>query len=71
VDMVQAYCQERRKGVDASMFIDFYTSKGWYVGKNPMRDWKAAVRTWEKRSGEQRSGNIFAEMLAKEGMDDE
>lgn len=71
VDMVREYCQERGKGVDASMFIDFYTSKGWYVGKNPMRDWKAAVRTWEKRSGEQRSGNVFAEMLAKEGLNDE
>lgn len=52
-DMVSGYCQERNNGVDASKFIDFYTAKGWYVGKNPMRDWKAAVRTWENRSGTQ------------------
>ena len=47
---VQAYCQERGNNVDADRFIDFYTSKGWMVGKNPMKDWKACVRTWEKRS---------------------
>ena len=47
---VQAYCQERGNNVDAERFIDFYTSKGWMVGKNPMKDWKACVRTWEKSS---------------------
>ena len=36
--------------MDASTFIDFYTSKGWMVGKNKMKDWKAAVRTWERKS---------------------
>lgn len=48
LDEVTAYCQERRNNVDPQTFIDFYASKGWYVGKNKMRDWKAAVRTWEK-----------------------
>lgn len=47
---VQAYCSERKNSVDAQRFIDYYSSNGWKVGKNPMRDWKAAVRTWE-RSG--------------------
>lgn len=52
VEEVAAYCEERRNGVDAQTFVDFYTSKGWLVGKNPMKDWKAAVRTWERsRSG--------------------
>lgn len=46
---VRAYCEERRNKVDPVRFVDFYASKGWYVGKNKMRDWKAAVRTWEKR----------------------
>lgn len=46
---VSAYCAERRNGVDARRFVDFYTSKGWKVGKDAMRDWKAAVRTWERR----------------------
>ena len=45
---VEAYCMERGNRVDAERFVDFYTSKGWKVGKEPMKDWKAAVRTWEK-----------------------
>lgn len=49
VDEVRAYCRERGNNVDAEKFVDFYTAKGWKVGKNPMKDWKAAVRTWERR----------------------
>ena len=45
---VEAYCLERGNSVDPERFVDFYTSKGWKVGKEPMKDWKAAVRTWEK-----------------------
>jgi hypothetical protein len=45
---VQAYCDERQNGVDAERFIDYYTANGWLVGKNKMKDWKAAVRTWER-----------------------
>lgn len=48
VEEVQAYCMERMNNVNAESFVDFYESKGWYVGKNKMKDWKAAVRTWEK-----------------------
>lgn len=46
---VQAYCTERKNNVDPERFIDFYASKGWMVGKNKMKDWKAAVRNWESR----------------------
>lgn len=53
LDEVQAYCTERRNGIDAEAFIDFYTSKNWYVGKTKMTDWKAAVRTWESRNRKQ------------------
>ena len=49
VEEVEAYCFERNNKVDAERFVDFYSSNGWRVGKNPMKDWKAAVRTWEKR----------------------
>lgn len=49
VEEVQAYCNERQNNVDAERFVDFYSSKGWKVGNNPMKDWKASVRTWEKR----------------------
>ena len=51
VEEVEAYCFERNNKVDAERFVDFYSSNGWKVGKNPMKDWKAAVRTWEKRDG--------------------
>lgn len=50
---VQAYISERGSAVDAQQFIDFYASKGWMVGKNRMKDWKAAVRTWEQRRKEE------------------
>lgn len=49
VEDVSAYCKERKNRVDAQRFVDFYASKGWKVGQNPMKDWKAAVRTWEQR----------------------
>ena len=49
VDEVSAYCQERGSGVDPQAFVDFYASKGWMVGKNKMKDWRAAVRNWERK----------------------
>ncbi len=52
VDEVREYCRERGNSVDAERFVDFYTAKGWKVGKSPMKDWKAAVRTWEKGDGD-------------------
>jgi hypothetical protein len=42
------YCIERKNGVDVNKFLNFYSAKGWMVGKNKMIDWKACVRTWEK-----------------------
>lgn len=48
VDEVRAYCKERNNDVDPEAFVNFYASKGWMIGKNRMKDWKAAVRTWEK-----------------------
>lgn len=45
---VSDYCQERNNGIDAEQFIDYYESKGWMIGKNKMKDWKASVRTWER-----------------------
>lgn len=52
VEEVREYCRERGNAVDASRFVDFYTAKGWMVGKTRMKDWKAAVRTWEKEDGD-------------------
>ena len=47
LEEVEAYCRERGNRVNARRFIDFYSANGWRVGKNPMRDWKATVRSWE------------------------
>ena len=58
---VKAYCLERGNRVDAQRFVDFYTAKGWKVGKSPMKDWKAAVRTWE-RSDTKESGWSFDDL---------
>lgn len=48
VEEIREYCNERKNNIDAEYFYDFYESKGWYVGKNKMKNWKACVRTWEK-----------------------
>lgn len=47
---IKAYCIERGNKVDAQHFFDYYESNGWRVGKNSMKNWQAAVRTWEKNS---------------------
>ena len=52
VEEVRGYCFERGNKVDAEAFVAFYTSKGWKVGNVPMKDWKAAVITWEKREAQ-------------------
>lgn len=49
VEEVAAYCQERGNSISPEAFIDYYSSKGWMIGKNKMKDWKAAVRNWERR----------------------
>ena len=49
LEEVRAYCNERNNNVNPQAFIDFYESKGWMIGKNKMKNWKAAVRTWERK----------------------
>ena len=74
---VQSYCLERGNSVDAERFIDYYTANGWMVGKNKMKDWKAAIRTWERSGFSQQTqprqqrtsgGNVFLEMAKEEGI---
>ena len=48
VEDVRSYCTERGNNVDPQTFVDFYEAKGWMVGSNHMKDWRACVRTWEK-----------------------
>lgn len=50
VQEVQDYCYERQNGIQAYTFVNFYQSKGWKVGNQPMKDWRAAVRTWEQKN---------------------
>jgi len=57
IEEISKYCSERNNGINPKIFIDHYTSNGWMVGKNKMRDWKAAVRTWESRQ-QQNGQNI-------------
>ena len=48
LEEVISYCKERNNSVDPQKWYDFYSAKGWMIGKNKMKDWKAAVRTWER-----------------------
>lgn len=57
VEEVREYCTVRANNVDPQTFVDFYTGKGWMVGKNKMKDWQAAVRTWEKKRDGNTQGN--------------
>ena len=52
IEDVQSFISENGYSVDAQKFVDYYESNGWKVGKNPMRDWRAAVRTWVRRDSE-------------------
>lgn len=71
---VQLYVAERHSPVDPQEFIDFYASKGWMVGKTPMKDWKAACRNaekWDRWAGKRKSAqcsgdNVFLAMLEEE-----
>ena len=67
VDEVRAYCIDRNNKVDPQAFVDYYTSNGWMVGRNRMKDWKAAVRTWEKNS-KQEKGSERKKFDANKGM---
>jgi hypothetical protein len=58
VEQIQDYCKERNNTVDGETFFDFYESKGWLVGKTKMKDWKAAVRNWERSDNIGKSGNF-------------
>lgn len=53
VEEVQAYITSMGYRVSAQSFVDYYIANGWKVGKNPMKDWRAAVRTWNRREKDQ------------------
>ena len=75
---IKQYCIERNNNVDAQHFYDHYESNGWKVGKNSMKDWKAAVRTWEKnnynkptKSNKQNAIDVVNKLMREYGGEDE
>lgn len=71
LEEVTAYCIERRNGIDPQQWYDHYEANGWRVGRNPMRDWRAAVRTWERngfaaaRNGTPEPESIYPDRTAE------
>ena len=63
VDEVRAYCRERKNDIDPEAFVAFYASKGWKIGSSKMENWKQAVITWEKRSGNKKRQDDGPERL--------
>ena len=59
IDEIKAYCNERHNNIDPDRFYDFYESKGWKVGNTPMKDWKAAIRTWEAKNKDYKKDNGY------------
>ena len=49
VEEVKAYIDEKGYSINPDSFVDYYTSNGWHVGRNKMKDWKACVRSWNNR----------------------
>lgn len=72
LEEIKAYCDERKNGVDPERFFNYYTSNGWMVGRNHMKDFKAAIRNWEKKDKkEEPKQEKSIDELAKEwGWDD-
>ena len=59
VEEVRSYCQERNNGIDPDAFVDYYTARGWKYGQGkPVEDWKAAVRTWERRESKPKKSSL-------------
>jgi len=67
VNDIKEYCLWRNNGIDAETFFDFYESKNWMVGKNKMKDWKACMRTWEKRQNKTNNNNTTSHRHKKGG----
>ncbi len=67
IDDIKKYCLERNNNIDAETFFDFYESKDWLVGKNKMKNWKACIRTWEKRKSKTNNNNTTSHRHKKGG----
>lgn len=70
LEEVQHYCLSRRNGIDPQAFVDYYDSVGWLIGKKPMKDWQAAVRTWERKRREDQGQKAQSGLSLLANMDD-
>lgn len=59
VDQVRDFIRSNRYDVEADTFHSFYESNGWKVGRNPMKDWKASVRTWHGKNNAKGGKNAY------------
>lgn len=59
LEEIKGYCKERENKIDPEQFMNYYESKGWMIGKNKMKNWKAAIRTWESRIKESTARKII------------
>lgn len=65
VEDVEAYCKERKNGIDPASFVDYYATRGWKLnGRQTMKDWRAAVRTWERRNKAEQKGGAESDYWA-------
>jgi uncharacterized protein YdaU (DUF1376 family) len=69
IEDVKNYCSERNNGIDAEQFFDYYESRGWMIGKNKMKDFKAAIRTWERNNKDKPSKPIDTEDYIGQALD--
>lgn len=70
VQEVEAYCKERKNGIDAEHFIAFYEARGWMLGKSKMKNWKSAVITWEKNTRHEKNNDVRVTKTAWEEMNE-
>lgn len=62
IEEIRTYSNEINAGIDAEQFFYWYEAKGWMIGKNKMKDWKAAVRTWKRKNSKENTANEFLEL---------
>ena len=65
VEEIAAYCRSRNNGLDPEQIWDFYESKGWFIGKTKMKNWRSAVRTWERRRREEQNAATSANVNSR------
>lgn len=62
IEEIASYCKEKNINIDATQFYYFYEAKGWMIGKNKMKSWKAAIMTWKRNSNSNNTANEFLEL---------